>query len=84
MNKESHSLRSFQDFVRTVGIPPTLRRDNARTQTGAKWTGFERQMCVKGLMTEPHSPWQNASEHATNDLCAMTIRKMKECNIPLN
>ena len=25
MNKESHSLRSLQDFVRNVGIPPILK-----------------------------------------------------------
>ena len=35
-------------------------------------------------MTEPHSPWQNASEHAINDLGVMTIRNMREFNVPLN
>ena len=76
MSKESHSLHSLQDFVRNAGIPPTLKRDNAKTQTGDKWAGFERQMCINGLITEPHSPWQNASEYAINDLGVMTIRNM--------
>ena len=31
MSRESHSLRSLQDFVRTSDVPPTLKRDNART-----------------------------------------------------
>ena len=34
MNRESHSLRSLQDFVRIVSIPPTLKRGNSRSQTG--------------------------------------------------
>ena len=54
---ESHSSRSLQDFVRNAGILPILERDNARTQTREKWTSFERQSCVDGIMTEPKSPW---------------------------
>ena len=34
INKDSHSLRSLQNFVRTVGVPPTLKIDNSRTRTG--------------------------------------------------
>ena len=30
-SKESCSLRSLQDFVRNVGMPPTLKRHNAKT-----------------------------------------------------
>ena len=56
MKKESHVLQSLQDFVRSIGVLPTLKRENARTQTGNKWTDFERQLCMNGLMTEPHSP----------------------------
>ena len=35
-------------------------------------------------MSEPHSPWQNTSEHDMNDLGTMTTRNMKEFNVPLN
>ena len=56
MNKESHSLRSLQDFVRNVSIPPTLKRDNTKTQAGERWMGFKSQMCINGLIMEPHSP----------------------------
>ena len=84
MNKESRSLCSLQDFVRTVVIPPTSKRDDVRTQAGEKWTGFEHQACVDQLITEPHLPWQNTSEHAMRDLGVMIIRSMKGFNVPLN
>ena len=83
MNKESHSLRSLQDFFWNVGVPPILKRDNDMTQTGKKWTVCERQMCINRLITQPHSPWKNASKHAINNLLVMQI-KMKEFDVPLN
>ena len=84
MNKESHSLRSIQDFSRNVGASPALKRYSSMPQTGEKRKVFEHQMCVNGLMTEPRSPWENSSKHTINDLEAMTIRNMKEFNDPLN
>lgn len=55
MKREAHALKSLRDFFRVVGIPPVLKRDNARTQVGDKWTDFERHMCVNGSHAEPHS-----------------------------
>ena len=71
MKRELHAIRSLQDFVRTVGILPTLKHDNSRTQTRDKWMEFECQMYINRLMTEPHSPWQNIAKHSINDLRMM-------------
>ena len=38
LKKDSHALTSFQDFVRHVAMPPALKLDDSRTQTGHKWT----------------------------------------------
>ena len=84
MKREANALSSLQDFVGNLGILPTLKRGNLRIQTGEKWVNFERQMCINGLMTELHSPWQNMTEHSINDLGVMIIRCMKEFSIPLN
>ena len=82
--KESHVLQSLQDFVRNIGIPPNLKKDNARTQTSNEWTGFERKLCANGLTKEPRSPWKNMSDHSIGDLGVIAQRNMKQFNVPMN
>ena len=84
MSKESHSLSSLQYFVRNIGIPSILKRDNSRTQTGEKWTTFEHQLCVNGIMIDPKSTCQNKVEHFINELVTMVHMHMQEFNVPLN
>ena len=43
MKKESHSYIALQDFSRTVGIPNTIKTDNAKTETGERWTNWCRK-----------------------------------------
>ena len=77
LKKESRALTSLQGFVRHTGTLPVLKRENYRTQTGYTWMEFERQLCMSGLMTEQHSPWQNVAKHSTNDLGSMVQHYVK-------
>ena len=71
MRKESHSFQALQDFVRNIGIPKGLKTDNAATEVGHKWTNFCRETRIDTKFTEPHSPWQNYSEHGIGVLGRM-------------
>ena len=84
MKKESHSFIALQDFGRRISIPRTLKTDNAKTETGTKWTNWCQTYCVDTKFTEPHHPWQNRAEHAIGDLGRMVRRCMKEFNAPLS
>ena len=84
MKKESHSFLALQDFGRKVGLPRSIKTDNAKTETGLKWTTWCREYCVDSKYTEPHSPWQNRAEHAIGDLSVMVRRCMRTFNAPLN
>ena len=75
MKKESHSFMALHDFGRKVGLPRSINTDNAKTDTGQKWTSWCREYS--------HSPWQNRTEHATGDLSIMVWRCMRAFNAPL-
>ena len=83
-HEESYSLRSLQDDVLNIVIPPILKRDNARTRIGEKQTAFEFQFYINDMMTEPKSPWQNKAEHSINDLGTMVQRNVREFSVHLN
>ena len=75
---------ALQDFSRTVGIPNTIKTDNAKTETGERWTNWCRKYCVNTKYTEPHYPWQNISEHGIGDLGRMVKQCMRAFNVPLS
>ena len=81
--KENHVVTSLQDFARTVGVPSTVKRDNFKTQTGEKWKEVECNLCIKGKMTGPHSPWQNVVEHGIGDLGTTATECMGNFGVPL-
>ena len=56
MRRESHALRSLQDFIRNIGIPSILKKDNARIHISKNWSEFKRQMSINGLFIELHPP----------------------------
>ena len=62
MKTESEFAEAYQDFMRKRGIPHTLRRDNAKTETSEKVLNLHRDFVVADEYTEPHSPWQNPAE----------------------
>ena len=84
MKKESHSAEALQDFGRTVGIPHSIKTDNAKTEIGEKWKAWCRTYCVDSYYTEPHSPWQNLSENGIGDLGTMVKRCLREFDAPLS
>ena len=43
MKKESHSFIALQDFGRKVGLPRSIKTDNAKTETAQKWTTWCRE-----------------------------------------
>jgi len=84
MNMESHATQALQDFGRNIGLPKGIKSDNAATETGFEWNNWCRKYCVKTTTTEPHSPWQNASERGIGDLGRMVKRNMEKFNAPLS
>ena len=84
LRTESHSFTALQDFGRQVGIPNELKTDNAKTETGRKWTEWCRKFLVKTKFTEPHHPWQNYSEHGIGELSRMVKRCMRVFNAPMS
>ena len=45
---------SFSDY--TVGIPNTLKSDNAQSEMGSLWTTVSREHCITSETTEPKHP----------------------------
>ena len=84
MKSESHTTQALQDFSREIGLPKELKSDNAATETGFEWNNWCRKYCIKSTTTEPHSPWQNASERGIGDLGRMVKRVMKKFDAPLS
>ena len=44
------------------GIPHTLRRDNAKSETSENVLNLQRDFVIADEYTEPYSPWQNPAE----------------------
>ena len=84
MKKESHSFEALQDFGRKIGLPRSIKTDNAASETGEKWTKWCRENLVDTSFTEPHSPWQNFSEQGVGAIGRMVSRCMRRFNVPLD
>ena len=61
---ESCSHITLQDFTHKHGIPHIIKTDNARTETGVKWTGHCCQYYIAQKFTESLHLWQNYTEYA--------------------
>ena len=84
LKTESNTISSLEDFVRNIGIPTAIKRDNSRIQTGTNWTDIERKLCINSIMTEPYYPWQKMVEHTIYDLGTMVKRCMDQYVVPLS
>ncbi len=62
MKSKSEFPEAYQDFMRSRGIPHTLRRDNAGEETSEKVLNLHRDLVISDEFTEPHCPWQNPAE----------------------
>ena len=82
MKSESCSHLALQDFLRKHGIPHSIKTDNARTETGTKWTEECRRRHINQYFTEPRNPQQNYAEHGVHVLSVMVRRTIREHGIP--
>lgn len=64
-------------------MPNAIKRDNSKVQTGEKWKEVERDLCINGVMMEPHTPWENMAEKGIDDLSTMTAKCISEFGVPL-
>ena len=84
LRSESHTFTALQDFGREIGIPQSIKTDNAKTEIGKHWINWCRKYLVTTKLTEPHHPWQNYSEQGIGELGRMVRRCMRAFNAPLN
>ena len=83
MRKESHSHGAYQDFVRDVGAPNHLLTDNAKTETGKKWTQTSRANATRQTATVPHNQNQNQAERKIRDVKNRVMLTLRYANAPL-
>jgi hypothetical protein len=69
MTKKSYAWETVKDFVGdTNAIPETIVTDGAGELRGEKWKEELRRFRIRGRLTEPYSPWQNAAEGAVREI----------------
>jgi hypothetical protein len=49
-------------FLRTVGAPLSIQRDNSKMQVSHLWQEYMRQYNRKDEYTKPYHPWKNPAE----------------------
>ena len=62
MRTKGEFLDTYRDFIRDVGAPHTLRRDNAREEDTKGVKESNRKLIIKDQFTEPYHPQQNPAE----------------------
>ena len=55
LKKELHVVTSLQDFVRTIGMPNAIKRDNSRVQAGEMEGSRKRSMHQRCHDGTPHT-----------------------------
>ena len=81
--EESHSHKAYQDFIRNIGAPVTLLRENAKTLIGKKWTKTSRDNITKQRQIAPHNQQQNQSEGRLGKVKTRTLLLMCKPTAPL-
>lgn len=81
--KEAHNHHALQDHIRKNRTPRTLRSDNARSETGAKWTQPCRDYKIEQVSSKPHQPNQNPAEPEIGRFSRTVQRNMKAFAVPL-
>ena len=62
MKSESEFPEVFKDFIRDVGIPLILRRDDAKSELSEAVKDTQRKYVIKDGWSEPECQWQNPVE----------------------
>ena len=68
MISESSGPDALMDFFREIGVPLSIRRDNAKMQASQAWNDLMRRYCSKDEFTEPYNPQQNPAERRWSSL----------------
>ncbi len=68
MQRESHSHRAYQDYIRKVGDSKLIVTDNSRTQTGKKWETTSREVMTKQRKFVPHNRNKSKVKHRIQDV----------------
>jgi hypothetical protein len=62
MTSEGSGPNALLDFLRDIGAPMAMRRDNSKMETSELWEKYLRQYNVKNKFIEPYHPKQNPAE----------------------
>ena len=68
LRREKDNHGAYQDYIREVGTPNILLTDNAKSQTGKKWTETYRNNQTQQIMPAPDKQNQNTSDRKINDV----------------
>ena len=80
MTTESNGPDTLLDFFRNIGVPLSLRRDNAKMQASAAWQDIMRKYNCKDQFIEPYNPQQNTAERRIGMIKNTMKRIMRETN----
>jgi ribosomal protein L15 len=76
MAVRSEAGDTLQAFIHDVGIPHSLRSDDAPELMHGKFKQICKDYGINCGYTEPYSPWQNRAEGAVRELKRHVYRKM--------
>ena len=75
MVTESSGPDALLEFFRQIGVPLSIRRDNAKMQASQVWNDIMRKYNCSDEFTEPYNPQQNPAERTIG----MIKNAMKRC-----
>ena len=83
MQRESHSHRAYQDYIREVGASEIITTDNSKTQTGKKWEKTSREVMTKQRKFTPHNQNESKVERRIQDVKHKTTIVLQRSFAPL-
>lgn len=82
LKAKSEAHHALDMFIHDVGVPSEILTDNAKELSEGLWKKLCSKHYVKQRFTEPHSPWQNASELAIGIIKRKVRSLMRRTNTP--
>ena len=83
MQRESHSHRAYQDYIREVEASETIVTDNSKTQTGKKWETTSRNVMTKQRKFVPYNQNESKVERRIQDAKHKTTMLLQRSGAPL-
>ena len=68
LRREKDNHGSYQDYIREVGTPNILFKDNAKSRVGKNWTETYQNNKTQQIMSEPNKQKQKKLEQMVNDV----------------